>query len=255
MHFAYVDDSGNSGLPARGGSQTYTLACVLVEARRWPDVFDDLIDFRRFLKARFGIPVRTEIKANYLLHNRGPHFRPNPMSERARFAVYRGFMRLQPKLGIQAFAVVIRKAGLALKGITVDPREIAWEYLLQRLERFSTKGGIPVLIMHDEGEALMIRKLARKARRAGTAGSAFGTGTLKRPARLILDDPVPRHSNQSYFIQLADLNAYAAFRHFFPPPPRPVHVVPQSMWSELGAARYKPVSHLAGGPDGLVVWP
>ena len=50
----------------------------------------------------------------------------------------------------------------------------------------------------------------------------------------LLDDPVSRNSTQSYFVQLADLAAYAAFRRHYPPPARPVQIVPKMMWSELG---------------------
>lgn len=201
MHLAYIDESGSSGPIASGGSLTFTLGCVLIDSVKWPDVFDDMIDYRRYLKARFRIPVRAELKANYLLRNGGP-LRPLELSEKARFAVYRGMMRLQAKMGVHAFAIVIRKDRLLSKGLEYDVRTIAWEYLLQRLERFTTKATTQVLILHDEGEGGIVRSLARKARRIGTAGSAFGTGSLKRPARLLIDDPVSRKSHESYFIQL-----------------------------------------------------
>jgi hypothetical protein len=198
MYFAFVDDSGNSG-PPPGGTVSYSLGCVLIEARMWPAMFDDLIAFRRFLKATFGIPVRSEIKANYLLWNRGPHFTKNPLSERARYRVYRGLMQLPKKLGAQVFAIVVKKDLLQQRGIVVDPREIAWDWMLQRLERTSTKSTTPLLLLHDEGDSLLIRKLTRKARRAGMAGSAFGTGVLTVPARYIVEDPVPRNSTQFLF--------------------------------------------------------
>ncbi len=254
MYLAYVDESGSVGEIASGGSLTFTLGCVMVEAARWADVFDDVIDFRRYLRSHFGIPVRAELKANYFIRNGGP-LRTLGLSEAARFAVYRGALRLQPKLDLRAFAVVIRKDVMSSRGLNHDPRQVAWEYLLQRLERFTTKNTTQVLLICDEGEGPFVRKAARKARRAGTAGSAFGTGMLKRPARLILDDPVSRKSNESYFIQLADLNAYAAFRHYYPPPAKPVNIVPQTMWDELGSARYAAVNQLIGGTPGIVVWP
>lgn len=251
MHFAYVDESGNEG-PA--GSLTYTLACVLVDAASWAGVFDELISFRRFLRERFKIPVRAELKANFLLRNSGP-LTPLKLSESARHAIYRQSMRLQAKLGVSVFAVVIRKAELRIRDASRSPREVAWEYLLQRLERFTTKGGNQVLLVHDEGDLRLVRGLARKARRAGSAGSAFGTGLLRLPARLLLDDPVPRDSRQSYFLQMADLAAYAAFRKVYPPPARTVQIVPRNMWDELGAARFAPVNQLKGGEPGLVVFP
>ena len=251
MHLAYVDESGSVG---KNSSLTFTLGCVMIDAVRWPDVFDEILAYRRFLKSTFGIPVRAEVKANYLLRNGGP-FRTLGLSEAARFRVYRGFMRLQQKLELLAFAVVVRKDVLEAKNNPSDPRAVAWEYLLQRLERFTTLDSTHVWLSYDEGETLLVRSMARKARRAGSAGSAFGTGSLKRPARLILDDPVPRKSHESYFIQLADLNAYAAFRRLYPPPVRAVNIVPQKMWDELGKAAFAKVNSLSGGPAGIVAWP
>lgn len=191
--------------------------------------------------------MRTEIKANYLLRN-GGGFRPLALSESARYAIYRQTMRLHPKLGFKTFAILVNKRNHPNR--TAD--DIAWEYLLQRLERFATYEGETIMVIHDQGNALAIRKLARKARRAGTAGSMLGSGVLQRPFERLLDDPVSRDSRQSYFLQLADLAAYAAFRRHYPPPPRPVQIVPKLMWDELGTARHAPANRYSGGPPGIV---
>jgi hypothetical protein len=244
MYFAYIDESGDTGA---GGSRTYVLACVLVDADDWPDRFDRLIDFRRNLRDLFGLPVRAEIKANYLLRNGGP-FRALGLSESARFAIYRQTMRLHAKLGFRTFAIVIDKANHPNRSAD----DIAWQYMLQRLERFATYGTEVVMIIHDEGDADAVRKLARKARRVGGAGSTTGTGFLSRPFLRLLDDPVSRNSAQSYFLQLADLAAYAAFRRHYPPPARRVHIVPQGMWDQLGEARHWQANMYSGGPPGIV---
>lgn len=95
-------------------------------------------------------------------------------------------MRIQDKLGMKAFAVVIDKGEAASRvGGRRPSSDIAWEYLLQRLERSFRRS--EVLLIHDEGDPLTIRKRARKARRAGMAGSAFGTGILNVPFRNLLD--------------------------------------------------------------------
>ena len=249
VFMAYIDESGNKGL---NGSYCYSLGVVLIDSAVWPSAFNDLIAFRRQAKQRFGIPVRAELKANFLLHNKGP-LRALALSESARFAVYRAHMRMLHKIGAQCFAVVIQKQLLATKQPGRDPFEVAWEYALQRLERFATKSPTNVLIVHDEGEPRAIRALSRKARRAGTAGSQFGMGYLRVPFDRLVDDPVSRDSQQSYFVQLADLCAYAAFRHVHAPPPRPVNVVPQTMWTEAGTAILTAVS--AKGPQGIVLYP
>lgn len=249
MHLAYVDESGDRGVH---GSRTYTLGCVLVRSSQWKKSFDALIEFRRFLKNKVGIPVRTEIKANYLLHNSGP-FRALALSEKARRFAYNGLMQIQPKIGVSTFAIVIDKPKLY---VGTNPMLYAWTYLLQRLETLTRKTKDEVMVIHDEGEALFIRTVARKARRFGSSGSLFGSGYRKLPFEGLLDDPVPRDSRQSYFLQLADVSAYAAFRRAFPPPPRNLQIVHAATWDELGAARYAAADMRVGGPgSGIVLWP
>lgn len=62
--------------------------------------------------------------------------------------------------------------------------------------------------------------------------------------QLLVDDPVPRRSHQSYFVQLADLVAYSGFRAFVPPGTSIGAVCPADMWDELGAATHTAVSGL-----------
>lgn len=109
MYLAYIDESGDTGAD---GSQTYSLGCVLMPAASWPSIFDQMIDFRRHLNGLFGVPVRAEIKANYLLRNGGP-FRPLGLNEQSRYGIYRAAMRLHVRLGLTTFAVVINKVTLA----------------------------------------------------------------------------------------------------------------------------------------------
>lgn len=239
MYIAYVDESGDDGAK---GSMSYALGCVMVNGEHWQDTFDGMIAFRRWVRASFGVSMRAELKANYVLRNGGPWLSGHPLPSRMRHAIYRGHMRIQPKLNMTTFAVVIDKPQAISKfGAARATSDIAWEYLLQRLERRATKENTEILLIHDEGDALTIRKRSRKARRAGTAGSAFGTQQLSVPFTRLLDDPVPRSSQQSYFLQLADFNAYAAFRRVYPPPSRTVQIVPTGMWDELGSARFRPV--------------
>jgi hypothetical protein len=71
MLFAYIDESGDTGQVVRGGSRTYALGCILVESDRWVETFDGILEFRRQLKTNYAIPIRAELKANYLLRNSG----------------------------------------------------------------------------------------------------------------------------------------------------------------------------------------
>jgi hypothetical protein len=241
MLLAYVDESGNTGAVAAGGSLTYSLGCVLVDVDLWPTAFDELLMFRRRVRSTFSVPMRAEIKANYLLRN-GGDLRRIGLGPGARYLIFRAHLQMLQYLPARGFAVVVDKRA------TVKPPagyfDLAWEGLLQRLERTSTKEKATFAVIHDEGENDMIRKWVRRARRHLTAGSAFGSGSLRHAAGLLVDDPIARRSQHSYFIQLADLVAYAAFRGVVTPGASVARVCPQDMWDEIGPATHTAVTSL-----------
>jgi hypothetical protein len=248
LHLAYFDESGDRGY-VKSPTKTFTLGCLLVEDSQWLSAFDALVNFRRFLKARFSIRMKDEIKAQYLVHNTGP-FVANPLPTASRVRIYRQFMRLAPKAGFTVFAVVIEKDRI-INTATIDPMDTAWHYAIQRLERFGNSTGGTSHMLPDQGHIAFIRSKVRKMRRSHFAPSAFAPGTaLARPATNVVEDPSERLSHHSYFVQFADLVAYAAFRH-----QHPGSTFGAELWNALGSARLTAVSSLAGGPPGIVVWP
>lgn len=136
MLLAYVDESGNTGAPNAGGTLTYTLGCVPIDADLWPSALDEMLAFSRRIRTTFGVPMRAEIKANYLLRNSGD-LRPLGLGPGARYVIYRAHMRMLEHLPARAFAVVVDKRGAVQP--PSDYFDLAWNGLLQRLERTSTK--------------------------------------------------------------------------------------------------------------------
>jgi len=163
---AYVDESGNPGVYPKGSS-SYVLACLMINARDWPKALDGMIGFRRWVRARFGVPMRAEIKANYLIRNSGP-FRDLALSETARRTIYRQAMRMPAKIEARVFGMVIRKMELEAIRPGVSPRDVAWEYLLQRLERVMTTEDATLLLIHDEGDEAGHRHQRRQTMRPAT---------------------------------------------------------------------------------------
>jgi hypothetical protein len=238
---AYVDESGDTGDVSKGGSDAYALGCVLVDADHWPESFDQLLEFRKRLRDSMYVPIRAEIKASSLIRNSGD-LRLVGLGRAARRVIFRAHMRILRELPARAFAIVVDK-----ETGRRDPAEcfdLAWEAMLQRLARTSREESATFSIVHDEGEDLAIRKMVRRARRFLTAGSAFGYGSLRVDARLLVDDPTPRRSSQSSFVQLADLVAYCALRSVKPPKRAPASVCPQTMWTEIGPATHTAVTRL-----------
>ena len=221
---------------------TYSLGCVLIDADRWPSAFDEFLAFRRRLRDRFDVPMRAELKANYLVRS-GGDIRELRLSPGERYLIYRAHMRVLQSLPARAFAVVLSKErhpDLTPSGVF----DTTWETLLQRLSTTSRKEDATFAVLHDEGENDAVRRWVRRARRYLTAGSAFGHGNLRNPATLLVDDPTPRKSHQSYFVQMADLVAYAGFRGVIPPGKSVRSVCPASMWDEIGPATHVAVSQL-----------
>jgi hypothetical protein len=235
MFLAYVDETGDTGsLTKQGASACYGLGCVLIKHETWAKTYDDVVGFRRMLRDSVGINVRAEIKANYLIRNTGP-LRKLSLSPQQRRWVYREHFRLLHPMGAEAFGVVVDKAKTGVAGDACF--HMAWETLVQRLERTMRDRQETIMIIHDEGENDAIRKEGRKARRYLTAGRQYGGGHFTMSFPQLIDDPVPRNSQNSYLLQFADLVAYAAWRAYMKPSPGVALVAPGNMWNELGQAR------------------
>jgi hypothetical protein len=161
-------------------------------------------------------------------------------------------LRLCAERHIGAFAIVVRKERLVEENV----HDIAWILFLQALQRLTAKQGEQVMIFHDEGaEDLRIRTLAQTSQRAGYSEGALKEAALCAPFRRLVDYPVSRRSQDSLFLQLSDLVAYAAFRQVFPPPARSVQIVPAKMWKELGGALAEVNEPRHASIRGIVEWP
>lgn len=247
MFYAYFDESGDTGLGA-GASATFALSCVLINDRDWLSALDQLVAFRKYIHANFHISPRDEIKATWLIHNKGDIRKAN-VNFNARIAAYKAFMRFQRKSAIfKVFTILIQKDKVTKRPF--DVRDYAWQFAIQRLERYGTLHKDNIHVLPDEGHGDFIMKKIRAMRRFNHVPSAFGSGSLQRNAENIIEDPSNRNSRHSFFVQLADLNAYAAFRWVNPSPS-----FGKEMWEELGSARVLEVNKLRGGPPGIVVWP
>lgn len=243
MLLAYVDGSGNTGHPdlGRGNSLMYSLGCVLVSADQWSEVFEASLALRRRLRDTYGLPIRTEIKAQFLVRGNGP-LRPLGYAPAIRGLIYRAHMNALSQMPLRTFAVAVDKRSKSPAQCS-DCFDLAWQGLFQRLEHTSRDEKQPFMVIHDEGEDAQVRSWSRKARRRLTAGSLYGVGTAgDHPAKLQVDDPVPRKSEQSYLIQMADLVAYAAFRRYIPPGKAVAHVCPAPTWTIMGATIHRAVT-------------
>jgi hypothetical protein len=239
---AYFEESGDNGYPPKSRTPFFTLSTLVMHEDEWLNTLDQIIRWRGYIRNTYGVSVRAEIKANHLVHGKGAM---KSLSPKARRALYRGAMRFIRKVGtVEVFAVVVNKGDIK-KQDTVDPFEIMWRYSIQRLERETNTQNQNIMLFPDEGHTDKIRRIVRRMRRHSVVNG------LNRNALRLIEDPCDKDSADSYFIQMADLCAYAASRAVHPLPGK----FDDAMWNELGSARNQRVNQHRGGPPGIVSWP
>lgn len=251
MIFAYVDETGDTGDPSKGGSSScYALGCVLVMEQQWDQALEELVAFRRQVRDAHGVKLSDELKANYLIRGNGPLKDLNiPPGQRG--LIYRGALRTLERANLRAFTVIVDKEATGWHGDELA--EKVWEMLFQRLSLTAKERNQRLMLLHDEGDDARVRKAFRRARRYLTAGSAFGTGKRRVDATQFIEDAVPRESTGSYFLQVADMVAYAGWRTYMAPSKSVAQVVPSNMWNHLGQAQHAVVNKHSGGTPGVVV--
>ena len=227
MHFIYVDESGDPGrLKQTDGEQVqpsrhFLLTGLIVAASEWREYLSAVVDIRRDLRDAFGLPVRAELHGAELLHPRhNPIYRR--LGNRAvRARLYQAFLRntvlKMPKARV--VNVHLDKANPRYPSTADHPDwlELTWERLLQRFQNYLARdcANDLGLVFSDETNEPKVRRLLRRIRVYNRLPSRFG-GSYSAPLDRIVEDPVIRQSAHSFFIQTADMIAYALYHKLYP---------------------------------------
>jgi hypothetical protein len=255
VYICYFDESGDSG-SKNVHVRWFVLNCVAIHESDWLDVLNALVVLRRELRDQYGILPRKELKGAHFRNAMGA-FEGLGLTRSQRMSIYRYIMNYESMLPVRTFSVAINKPLARQRGW--DPRYAAWTFALQRLDTMCRKDGDWCSLYPDEGHGFFIRKRVRAMRRYHNVPRHYGPGSIPLPVERILEDPNDRRSGDSYFIQLADMNAYASHRSQYV---APVRKMPNDMWDSLGTdvgeARHLPVNELqpaANRPPGIVRYP
>jgi len=86
----------------------------------------------------------------------------------------------------------------------------ALTYSIQRIENDLDKsfGSERFMIISDEGRISKMRDTARMLQRINYIPSQFNCTSYRKEIKTLIEDPLPKNSKESYFIQLADLMAF-----------------------------------------------
>jgi hypothetical protein len=203
VHFIYIDDSGDE--------TTRAYSALAIADVDWKDVLTSIKQYRRALKAGFGIFVTAELHATDFVAGRG-RISTRTVTKAARCELFRDTLRMVAGLrGIRLFNAIAPKG----------QERLIFERLMNRINTNMAKSGSNAIIIHDEGKDYthLVRRLCVYNPIQSMFGQWPGGSPYKNiPLDHILEDIVFRKSENSYFIQLADFCAFALFRNEHPWP-------------------------------------
>lgn len=137
MYFLYADESGDVGIDG-SPSTHFCLSGLVVHELRWHALLDATIEFRRFLKKRYGLKLRDEIHASAFIHHPGDVAR---IGKSMRLRILRDTLDFQATVpDISIVNVVVDKRD---KSADTDVFEMAWTTLVQRFHNTLSHKNFP----------------------------------------------------------------------------------------------------------------
>lgn len=212
MRIAYYDESGDDGYP-QYSSKFFVLSSLYLHYMKWQTTFEEIKEFRRDLKRSFGIPITMEMHAKHFLLNKKP-FRALGISDQDRITGIDLFCDLIANLDIKIINIVIVKP--RIENVNYEVLDTALKYSIQRIENDLDPTRNPnekFLIITDPGRVGKMRKTSRKIQRINFIPSKFSPRSYRQEIQSLIEDPLPKDSKESYFIQLVDLVTYIVYLH------------------------------------------
>ena len=217
MYLIYADESGDPGLP--GATPFFVISGLIIHETHWNDLFQRLVAFRRYLSQRYHIPQRIAFHAVDIANGHGEfHHTQSGLTRPQRFQLYREiveFLAQSPQ--IRLLNICLRKQ--AITRLDTDVFEWGWKLFIQRFHNCIDHGGhlnrpneFGLLLTDRTGDE-RLQHLLRRMRAYNYIPSRYtGQPARKLSVARILDDPVPRVSAHSYYVQMADMVAFALAR-------------------------------------------
>ncbi len=222
MFLMYVDESGDIGM-TDSPSRYFVLSGLVVHELRWSQYHQQLVEFRRRMKQKYGLLMREEIHAARMITQPGALVR---MKVYDRIAIIREFAdELATMSDLRIINVVVDKEKVREKfGTDYDVFNVAWTALIQRFENTISNKKFPGpqnpidkgVIYPDHTDDRKLTQLLRRMRYFNYVPSKFTPSARNLKLKYIMEDPSFRDSAQSYYLQCADLAAFLLYQRFAP---------------------------------------
>lgn len=210
MHLVYYDESGDDGFPAFA-SHLFVLSAVYCPALDWRENFDIIAGFKRQLAKDFNFPFGLEIHTRELLLNKKP-YAPLRLSGTERTEIVCRFCQVAAQLSLRAISTVVVKPWIKKADFPVLDRALS--YSVNRIETdLHGSAANRFVIITDDGRVAKMRSTTRRMQKINYVPSKFEATYYQRNIRHLIEDPLPKDSKESYFIQLADMLAFLFYAH------------------------------------------
>lgn len=209
----YVDESGDPGEYNGNNSKHFILSGIIVKDNDWQTSLDRFKKFRLMLKDKYNFLLKTEIHASELIRiNKNDNYRK--IRKTNRIAILKETANNIPLVFNKSKIINVLLDKNVLKSI--DYQETAWKRLIQRYDNFLQKNNDYGIIVSDTTDEKIVRNLIRKMRYFNYIKSKYNDETYNNPIKKILEDLFLRDSQNSYFIQTADVIAHLLYRYEYP---------------------------------------
>jgi hypothetical protein len=207
MYLVYFDESGDDGYP-KYYSELFVLTSCYLHHQKWQEIYNSLKEFRKRLKQSFGIPIKLEFKAREFILNKNPYRKFN-ISDNNRKKILEIIADFLGNIEIKFINVVINKKKIKKDNYPI--LENALKFNIQRIENDLKIDPLnKFLIITDEGRVGKMRYTTRKIQKINIIPSKF-IGRYRREIKLLIEDPLPKKSQESYFIQMCDFVAFLIY--------------------------------------------
>jgi hypothetical protein len=206
MYLIYYDESGDDGFP-NGASPIFTLSANYIHEDNWRIAFNTIKDFRLSIKSK--LPSKMEIHVKDFLLGKKP-FRQLNLSDIERVSIIEDYCSVVSVLPLQIVNVVINKS--IIKKTDYLVLDTALTYSIQRIDN-STKID-KLIIISDDGRISKMRKTTRRIQVFNNIPSRSTPGkTASHPIERLIEDPLPKVSSNSFFVQISDLAAFLVYNY------------------------------------------
>lgn len=201
MYLSYFDESGDDGYP-KYSSEIFVLTSIYFHNSVWQENYRKLHILRKFLYQKFNFPVKQEFHTREFITDKDPYHGVYSPAERKQILTY--FCKAIQKLDLKIISVVIDKK--KINRPAYDVLKNALTYNVQRIENDLNyiASDSKFLIITDEGRVGKMRATTRAIQRFNYIPSLYNPDSYRKEIKNLIEDPLPKRSSESYFIQLAD---------------------------------------------------